>query len=867
MPSVPIPSQHAAPTDAPGEQLRAEIAQPDLALAELAERAGEQFKTATERISEAEHELAELRTRAEQAEARVALVEAENDGLAARATELDRLLAGARLEEARLRHELEDLLRSTFWRVTGLLRSIASGLPAGLRRQGWRSARIAYWILTPHRTRERIAYFRSRRLSPAAEPPATEAPSLEALTVPLKYGKALYLKRCELSVFRVRTAGAICLTTSAKPFFSIIIPVFNKFNYNIRVLELLDHAICYTNAKKGVGIEVVVIDDGSTDETARLDDYVKGILLRRVSPNMGFLHACNLGASLASGAYLVFLNNDVEFEPDVFVRLYGAIERDKAEVACFGGAILQFDGSIQDLGSGIWRGGVAQGYFRNEPPTRYAYAYPRDVDYVAGCLFCISAGEFREFGGFDECFSSGYYEESDLSLRLWEVGRRSRVYPDIRLYHFEYGTFSSEAPRASLELMERNRPIFARRHQDFLDKRPEFKPNAGYPVRHKDTRPRILFIEDRVPAMPLGSGFGRSEMIVRALLKAADVDIFVYSHKDGDLVPKDFEYIDITHDPDANLLEDRLSSRCYDAVYVCRPHNLARAEKALRTWRQGGGRILYDTEAIFAVRDVARSERAESYAAITRNVRFAGLIEKELRPAKLAHVIIAVNESEAAIVRRQLRQPVLTMGHYLPVRLVGGEARQRSGLLFVGALADRRSPNYDSLVWFLDHVWPRIRAARPEESLRIAGYVEPEVALDPFHRDGVTCLGSVPDLADEYARARVFIAPTRFAAGVPFKVHEAFSYGLPVVSSRLISEQLGHGGTDTNALLAATVNDDGQEFAAACLKLLSDDDLWLEKREAGVAHIKSSCAPSILGAAIATLLSQVGQRPLTEALH
>ena len=118
--------------------------------------------------------------------------------------------------------------------------------------------------------------------------------------------------------------------------------------------------------------------------------------------------------------------------------------------------------------------------------------------------FAYQPAEFRDFGGFDECFAPGYYEETDLSLRLWKAGRRSRVYPDIRVYHLEYGSFSSEAPRDSLELMTRNKPIFAQRHKDLLDERPEIKPNAGYPVRYGNIRLRILFIEDRVPAICLG---------------------------------------------------------------------------------------------------------------------------------------------------------------------------------------------------------------------------------------------------------------------------------------------------------------------------------------------------------------------------
>ena len=117
--------------------------------------------------------------RAEQAEARIAHGEAESKAAAARAAELERALAEAEAEQARLRHELDDVLRSTFWQITGPVRRIASVLPPGLRRQGRRSARLAYWILTPHRTGERIAYFRARREARQALPPAMMDPPPE----------------------------------------------------------------------------------------------------------------------------------------------------------------------------------------------------------------------------------------------------------------------------------------------------------------------------------------------------------------------------------------------------------------------------------------------------------------------------------------------------------------------------------------------------------------------------------------------------------------------------------------------------------------------------------------------------------------
>jgi hypothetical protein len=146
------------------EQLRVELTRRSTeadSVRRAAERNAEQLSN---RASEAEQALARLDQRAE----------AEANAASAQAAELERVLAAARAEQTRLRLELDEVLRSTFWRITGPARKAASVLPPGLRRQGGRAARLAYWVLTPHRTRERIAYFRSR-----SEAPVTAAPNAE----------------------------------------------------------------------------------------------------------------------------------------------------------------------------------------------------------------------------------------------------------------------------------------------------------------------------------------------------------------------------------------------------------------------------------------------------------------------------------------------------------------------------------------------------------------------------------------------------------------------------------------------------------------------------------------------------------------
>jgi glycosyltransferase involved in cell wall biosynthesis len=291
---------------------------------------------------------------------------------------------------------------------------------------------------------------------------------------------------------------------------------------------------------------------------------------------------------------------------------------------------------------------------------------------------------------------------------------------------------------------------------------------------------------------------------------------------------------------------------------VCRPENLAAFRDLLAAWKDRGGKIVFDTEAIGAIREGARLEHAENYADITASARFRALLEEELRSADIADVIIAVNEFEAAIVRQYFNnRRVYTIGHHLTPRPLEVGPQQRSGLLFVGSLHDAGSPNYDSLIWYLDHVWPRILAVRPEEKLRIASFVRARVPLDPLRRDGVILLGPVSDLTTEYARARVFIAPTRFAAGIPFKVQEALSYGVPVVCSRLLHEQLRHTEDFGDVGAVATVADDGEEFAEQCLSLLADDELWRAESQAGIAYVRRTCAPSLLATLIRKLIDEL----------
>ena len=163
-------------------------------------------------------------------------------------------------------------------------------------------------------------------------------------------------------------------------------------------------------------------------------------------------------------------------------------------------------------------------------------------------------------------------------------------------------------------------------------------------------------------------------------------------------------------------------------------------------------------------------------------------------------------------------------------------------------------PNYDGLAWFVDEVLPLIeRTLRWETRLTVAGYTAPGVSLDRFKgHPRVTLRGSVPDLVPLYDANRVFIAPTRFAAGIPYKVHEAAAHGIPVVATSLVARQLGW--RDGDAIGAADVTDPAG-FAARVIALHRDATLWNRIRTAALGRVEMELDPSRFTSIVAGLVS------------
>ena len=110
---------------------------------------------------------------------------------------------------------------------------------------------------------------------------------------------------------------------------SIIIPVYNEEK---TILKILD-SIAKTKFEDN-NYEIIIIDDGSTDQTLKLlnDNKNKYSILIKSHQNMGKGHAVIKGLEAANGKYVVFQDADLEYDPEEFVNILKIYKKFNADI-------------------------------------------------------------------------------------------------------------------------------------------------------------------------------------------------------------------------------------------------------------------------------------------------------------------------------------------------------------------------------------------------------------------------------------------------------------------------------------------------------------------------------------------------------
>jgi len=171
-------------------------------------------------------------------------------------------------------------------------------------------------------------------------------------------------------------------------------------------------------------LEIIVVDNASKDNSAAVASKF-GVRWYPLERNVGLAPALNKGAQVASGEYLLFLNNDMRFH-EAFVELMVAeIVRDP-DVFAVDALQYDWDGTNQvHLATRLTKRGRANSNCYSVVPALYVYQEtsdsPTDALMASAANMLARKSMFQTLGGFDERLPLGY-EDVELCWRAWVHG-------------------------------------------------------------------------------------------------------------------------------------------------------------------------------------------------------------------------------------------------------------------------------------------------------------------------------------------------------------------------------------------------------------------------------------------------------------
>lgn len=251
-----------------------------------------------------------------------------------------------------------------------------------------------------------------------------------------------------------------------QPDVSIVIPVYNKWPLTAACLSSL------AETAGGLTFEVIVVDDGSDDETQESLAAIEGLIYIRNDRNLGFVGSCNRGARRARGEYLVMLNNDTRVLEGWLDELVGTLKR-RPDAGLVGARLVYPDGRLQESGGLIFSDGSGWNYGREDDAGKPDYNFMREVDYCSGACIAMRTELFVQLGGFDERYAPAYYEDTDLAFRVREAGLKVLVQPASTVIHHEGATSGTDTSAGVKRYQPVNQKKFVERWREQLRLQPD----------------------------------------------------------------------------------------------------------------------------------------------------------------------------------------------------------------------------------------------------------------------------------------------------------------------------------------------------------------------------------------------------------
>ena len=210
------------------------------------------------------------------------------------------------------------------------------------------------------------------------------------------------------------------------PKVSIIIINYNGKHHLESCLESL-LKINYNNT------EIIIVDNNSTDDSVNfISKNFPNVILIKLNENKGFAEPNNIASKVATGDFLLFLNNDTIVTPSFISEMIKPIQQD-SDIGICQSLLLKPDESIDSSGDFIDTLGVVYN-------SKTQISEIREISSARGASMMIKKNLFEQLEGFDEKFYFSF-EDVDLSWRCWIAGYKVLVIPKSIVYHLGGQTY------------------------------------------------------------------------------------------------------------------------------------------------------------------------------------------------------------------------------------------------------------------------------------------------------------------------------------------------------------------------------------------------------------------------------------------
>ncbi|MEE8349858.1 MAG: glycosyltransferase [Acidobacteriota bacterium] len=247
---------------------------------------------------------------------------------------------------------------------------------------------------------------------------------------------------------------------------SIVIPTRNGLDLLRKHLPSVQKAAQRYRLESGCMTEIIVVDDGSNDETCKiLPDEFPDVFLMVRQRNEGFAKACNTGFEGARFPLVALLNNDVRIEEDYFH--YQALHFNDPNVFAVTAKVFERDQPIFATGGryGQFRRGLWSVYFNYDACTAPAQEWIEKRRllsfYAIGGFSTYNREKLERLGGFNELLSPFHWEDVDLSYRGWKRGWEVHYEPRSIAHHQASTTINAHYEKKFVDAISlRNRLLF-----------------------------------------------------------------------------------------------------------------------------------------------------------------------------------------------------------------------------------------------------------------------------------------------------------------------------------------------------------------------------------------------------------------------